>query len=406
MKQISELSHSVKQPHFISEQFTRSNTHKKKNILFISPILSGRHLYRYIMPYLILSKHDCARTAITGLNKYDPDMPYSEIEAEFGTKEILWADVIVFPFTTQNLKPLYEYIREVNPTAKIFYSIDFNFYLVHKWHPYHETFKDDSTILTIEDNIFNCDIALFSNYSLLSYVELRLIESKKLRHSEAVFNCHFQWQPLFIDEAIVTENVHDDSLMLEREPEEILRIGIIATEFNWVDIYSYKNELEAIQKKHGGKVTFVLIGFNGLNSRGETCLPVGFEFQEVEKCTIVHYFKALCFHNLDAIFIPRIANDFNDTSENYNKFLEAGIFNLPIIVSDIFPYNSIQEAEKENYGDFMFVMKKEGDLVELIDHAVQNPQILKERGQIAYQVVNDIYTFHEGNLPILDRMFS
>jgi glycosyltransferase involved in cell wall biosynthesis len=380
----------------VYEQF--NTVHPRKNILFVSPMLSGRHLYRYLLPYLELSKYDKAATALTGLVKYG-ESRYEDIDIQFGSREILWADIIVFPFTTQPMTELFNRIREINPKVKLFYNIDFNYYLMHESHPFHAHISQSQVTLDIEDNVIASDVTLFTNQTLLEFVKNRIDQAVKDRYDDKPVLTSYQTQALLTDIDIVTENQQGQVLV---EPDGTLRIGIVCQDYHWKDIHAWSKQMHTVQEKHGDKVRFVFIGFNGVNAENKSCVPPDFKFEYVPKSSIVHYFKELSALSLDAIFIPLVRNAYNETSEGYNRFLEASVLKIPVIVPDVAPYNTLDE----NPGDFMFLLKKKEDLLLLVKEFIKDRTRLKQMGEKAYQEVYEKFTYHDANIVLLDRIYS
>lgn len=130
MKAVLDLTKAITDRDYFDEQF--SDNGKDKNILFVDPQLNSKHLYRFILPFFSFY-NEKVYTAITNLTKYSPYGQIANFDPILTQKEIMWADYIVFPFTTASLtKPngIYEAIREVNPNCKIVFCVDFNYYLL------------------------------------------------------------------------------------------------------------------------------------------------------------------------------------------------------------------------------------------------------------------------------------
>lgn len=209
MKAILELTKAITDDNYHSQQFDVWGS--DKNILFINPQLSGKHLYKMLLPSRIMRSEGIS-TAITTISKYDPHgQLLGGKEVELNDTMINWAEYFVFPFTTQPLGDLYERIREINSDAKIVYSIDFNFYELSDKHPYKYIFDELSVISDVEDNIFFSDIALVSNakfQELLTYKFKELITKGKYKGvpTKLVVGCF----PFMIDSEIMYENVEFD----------------------------------------------------------------------------------------------------------------------------------------------------------------------------------------------------
>jgi glycosyltransferase involved in cell wall biosynthesis len=401
MKEILEIFKQSSNPEFIDGQF--NNVHWNKNVLFIHPQLNGRHFYRYILPYVVMFEYNAWGTAITSMDKFKPNKEYEESQVPLTSKQILWADYIVFPFTTVNLMNAYKKLREINPDIRVIFNVDFNYYELSKNHPVYDKFSPKEVVSAIEDNIFYSDLTLVTNSKLsevlVNKFTKELNETKyKNKKSSVEIGCF----PMLIDDMLVTENIQEEIVELSDEEKKPLRIGIVGNNYIWEDINSYKSLLKEAKEKLGDKIKFFMIGYEGIDHKTQkSCLPVDFEFEYIKPCTIVHYFKQLRNLQLDLMFIPLRQNEFNTTSENYNKFLEAGMFNVPIMVYDIFPYN---EIIKNGQSGILLTKKKE--FVERLEHFEKNRDELKRMGNMAHDIIMDNFIYHTDNLPMIDQIYN
>lgn len=402
MKEVLDLLTSThKDDKFLSNQY--QDVHWNKNILFIRPQLNGRHFYRYILPYFVMWEFDYWGTAITNIDKYKPFKEYEPTKDRINSKQILWSDYIVFPFSNMPLKEVYEQLKAINPNVKIVYNVDFNYYKLNKNHPLYDQFSDEETVSTIEDNIFYSDITLVTNTKLSEFlIEKFSKELKDKKYQGVDANCQIGVFPIFMDKEIILENVPMEVEPLPEKEQEKLRIGMVATNYSWQDIESYKKYFQEVKDEMGDKVEFVMLGFDGKDKATEkSCFPEGFEFTHVNPCSIIHYYKELKNMQLDMLFIPLRQTEYNMTTENYNKFLEAGLFKIPVMVYDIFPYSELIKN-----GQNGIILKKKKEFVERIKHFEENRDELKRMGDNAYQMVEDNFCYHRDNLPIIDKIFS
>lgn len=427
MKQVLDLINNFKKDEqsieFINNQF--DETHSNKNVLFVSPQLNGRNFYKYIMPYILMYEYDVMGTAMIGMDKFKPNNEYDFTNIPLYSKQILWADYIIFPFSIQNLSPLYENIRYINPEVKIVYNVDFNFYLLGKSHPLHDKFNNEEVISILEDNIFFSDLCLTTNKNLSEYLSNKFSEElNETKYKDIESNVEIATLPILIDEPLIMENIEqvkntpketkntssDESLNESKKdsPEENvnvedkLKIGIVASNYTWEDLNSYKEQFKELQDKFGDKITFYVIGYDGIDLKTKkSCFPSGFNFEYIKPCTIIHYYKQLKSLNLDLLFIPLRKIEFNETSENYNKFLESSLFNIPIIVSDVFPYNQII-----NDGDNGILMKNKKDLIIKIESFLNAKHDLKRIGSNACDFVKKHFLYNESTIGIFDNLLS
>lgn len=402
MKEVLDLVKVVNtQPDFFDSQF--KTVHWNKNILFVNPQLNGRHFYRYLLPYLVMWEYDVWETAITSIDKYKPNKEYEKVEVPINSREILWADYIVFPFTDMALAPIYEQLRLINPEIKIVFNVDFNYYHLSKQHPLFEQFNSKEVTETIEDNTFYSDITLVTNSKLSEFlVEKFSKELNDTRFKGLKSNLEIGIFPILLDEPIIMENVPQEVEPLSEAEQKQMRVGIIATNYTWQDIESYKEMFKEAKEKLGDKVKFVMLGFDGIDHRtNKSCFPKNFEVEHIKPCSIIHYYKQLKEMQLDLLFVPLRQNEFNTTSENYNKFLESGIFKVPIMVYDVFPYNEIIKN-----GQSGIILTKKKQFVEKLEHFEKHRDELQRMGNNAYNIIKDNFIYHKDNLPMIDKIYS
>ena len=104
---------------------------------------------------------------------------------------------------------------------------------------------------------------------------------------------------------------------------------------------------------------------------------------------------------MDLIFIPLRKNDFNKTSENYNKMLEAGLFNIPVMVTDMFPYNQmIKDAQNG------IILKDKKDFILKLEHFLTAKHELKRIGLGANQFIKQNFLYSEMTIGIYDDILS
>ena len=347
-------------------------------------------------------ENDAWSTAITSMDRYKPNKEYEAINIPLNSMQILWADLIVFPFTFDDLTKSYENLRKINPSVTIVFNVDFNYYELSKNHPVFKDFQNRNAIENIENNIFYSDLTLTTNTMLTDVVLEKFKELSETKFKDKDSFVSIGSVPLFIDREIILENVELKPQPLPIEEQSKLRIGIIATNYTWEDINSYKEQLKKIQEELGDNVLFYVYGFDGIDYQtNKSCFPENFKFIQIKPSTIVHYFKQLRNIQLDLLFIPLRKNTFNETTENYNKFLEAGLFKVPVMVYDIFPYNKIIKN-----GDNGILLSKKDDLIERVKFFNENKPELKRMGNNAHRFVIENFSINEQMISIIDDIYT
>ncbi len=212
MKHVLELSKVITNSRYFDGQF--ENKENKKNILFIAPQLSSRHLYNYVLPFFSFYS-DGVSPAITSLKKFNPYEQIVRLDVTLNAKELKWANFVVFPFTTQDLSRefgFYEAIREVNPKIQIVFYVDFNYYEIPSRNHYYDLFQFPDIINQVERNILKCDLCLTTNEELDGYMFNKfneLVENKYAEEKDIFVN--FSYIPILMDEEIVTQNIDFDA---------------------------------------------------------------------------------------------------------------------------------------------------------------------------------------------------
>src|SRR5258708_7714813 len=125
-------------------------------------------------------------------------------------------------------------------------------------------------------------------------------------------------------------------------------IGIKVTETNAEDIAYYNEQFKEINRLYEDKVKLLFFGYRPENDK--TNMLDGVVFEYVKPVSKIHYFKQLKACEIDLLFVPLINNTYNITSEDHDKFMEAGLMEIPIITIEIYPYSQLIASSKE--GDY------------------------------------------------------
>lgn len=211
MKSVLDLTRAIGNYDYYYSQFSKWGD--EKNILFVSPQLSGNGLYKMILPFFSMFSEKVA-TAITSLNRYDyREQLLGGDDFTISDEMIEWADFIVFPFTTQPLVvEYYERIRSIKKDARIVFLVDFNFYELTALHPYKFMFDEPIVLSAVEDNIWFSDICLTSNQNLAGYIVNKFGAYAKSKYANTPSFLRVACMPYMIDTDIVLKNVNYEPL--------------------------------------------------------------------------------------------------------------------------------------------------------------------------------------------------
>lgn len=97
-----------------------------------------------------------------------------------------------------------------------------------------------------------------------------------------------------------------------------------------------------------------------------------------------------CYNSADVCIAPLASNDFN-TYKSTLKTVEAGCKGMPLICSDMLPYN------EDNLCDGIVFCKNSKDWYNAIDDFVKRPHKIKEKGDILHKHVFRHYNLHTEN---------
>ncbi len=87
-----------------------------------------------------------------------------------------------------------------------------------------------------------------------------------------------------------------------------------------------------------------------------------------------HTRYAFMYQNIDVALAPLEDTNYNQYKSEL-KIIEAGYFGIPVIASDVYPYNTVIK-----HGVNGFLVKKEKDWLKYIKHFINNPQDIKVMG--------------------------
>ncbi len=251
MKDVISLTRAITDEKFYKEMFEEWG--EDKNILFVSPQLSGKHLYKTLLPYFLMQSEEIS-TAITSLKRFDHRKQLLGYEIDLNNAMIQWADFIVFPFTTQPLvEEIYNTIRANKPEIKIVYSIDFNFYELSKNHPYNDIFSEETVINDVEDNMFFADMVLTNNIELSKYLIEKFKKIIPAKYEGVESYMGIATLPTMIDTDIVLKNIDYDiqeSVSINAKPVEVAHTDTVQKVIDKVtDVAEAVKEKDLIRKE-------------------------------------------------------------------------------------------------------------------------------------------------------------
>lgn len=241
-----------------------------KNILFVNPQLSSQQLYKTFLPYYGLYSSSVF-TSLTGVSKYNPREQLVELDFPINSKQIIWADFIVIPFTSMNLTKgetnLYDAIKRINENCKVVFSVDFNFYTLSQNHPYKDIFTEIG-IRNVEDNIWFSDITLISNMVFRDYLMEKMQILKTGRMNGVSTSANIGCVPFFINSEILLENVS-----YEAQPSEKIDGFIPYNDKKTIKHLKKVSDVAASPSKNRYQINVLKEGDKWILKKGKTGKP-------------------------------------------------------------------------------------------------------------------------------------
>ncbi len=179
-------------------------------------------------------------------------------------------------------------------------------------------------------------------------------------------------------------------------------IGIIVTEFNAEDILFYNEQFKEINRLYKDQVKLLFLGYKPEADKHNMLADVEYEY--VKPMSIIHYFKQLKASDIDLLFIPFINNTYNITSEDHNKYMEAGLNGIPVIVAEVYPYSNVIGNDFNG-----FLYKNPEDFIPSLKDLLANKLpngIVKLCGTRAYEYVMKDFNFMAKHLQTISNIYS
>jgi len=179
------------------------------------------------------------------------------------------------------------------------------------------------------------------------------------------------------------------------------RIGIIVNGYNYFDISEYKDQFAELNNSHPA-IKFILIGYVPEMDKFNLLESPNMEY--TNPVSISHYFKHLKALKLNLLFIPLADSDLNISSENFNKFVEASILNIPVITKRQYPYSKLMRNQISG-----FIYEKTKFFINMVIEVYQsaNREVLLTNCAITgHELVSKNIQYTENNVNRLINSFD
>jgi hypothetical protein len=384
MKIVSDLYKKIRNTSYYRSQFAESNN--KKKVLFLDPIMTDFDWYTCLIPYFALEENGNIQTAVTGLYRF------SELETKpqtvLSTTEIAWADVIVVPFTLEKFfgaNELFDAIRKMKPAIKIIFTVEFDFYEIKADHYLLKDNPDskEAIIERLEGNCKAADRILVMNEKLATKLKTKGFPDVKR-------------MPVFYSDEVIKENVDFTETLGNKHTPNIFYLSCDLNDYNYNTFKEYIPVLTELQKKHKKNFKLIIIGDDPKKYYPKFSL----DYVHLKRGSIIHKHKNIVKSNADCHLVLNKKTEYYQNSETASDYIERGLFSIPIIAMNIYPYNEFIST-----GENGFLLKGRKDLMKIVENHIKDKKVLH---QICANVKADMEAHHEidsGKLDHLDTLF-
>ena len=169
-------------------------------------------------------------------------------------------------------------------------------------------------------------------------------------------------------------------------------IGILVSETNLESIRHYNEQFRLINKRYKNRVKLLFFGYNPEKDPFKSLEGVDYDY--VKNVSIIHQPKQFNACEINLLFVPLVKNGMNASSEDIDEFLFAGIFKIPILVCDIYPFNKVVQNDVNG-----FIYKdREAFYPYLEDLLRTRIPVIELAGKSAYIDVTSKFNFSDNNL--------
>lgn len=307
---------------------------KLVHVLYVSPVLSGAGFYRMIGPMLEMNKTSTHRSIINKIHKWDFARHFDDYDNPLDERLLGWAHYIVLPTIFSSIDYILEIIESTNPEAVVVMDIDQNYFDLGENHPLSKKISSEMKEELLQ-NLMKVDKILCATSGLSEVITERL----QLKTAEEDSQLLVIQSPELSMEAFKELKVEERK---EKSPDDLIRIGYVGSPADLEDFETILSVLEDLQKEEK-KMELVFVGWNG-TARGENKAGE-LIYRYVKSVRFTEYYEKLNELELDMILLPLKESKFNK-GKTAVKYLEASAMGIPVIASDVAPFNTLIEDGK------------------------------------------------------------
>ena len=407
MKSTLELYKQLQSGSFEQCYPLQQEENNKVKILFVAPFLSGTGYYRSILPLLELNKTDSHCAIITEINKPNFAVDIDEFIFEVDPDLIKWTDYIVLPRYCCSLKRFIDAAKAINPNVQFVMDMDTNYHALPEIYPGYDNLKNsthkklgnlEKRQQVLLSNIASMDLLLGVTNELLDYYEELLDEHYPNS------GVRTEYLPNLISDYNY-ENIDE----IQKNAGEKIRIGLIGKISTYYDIVHINDVLKEVSNQYEDKIEIILFGWDGKDPSGKDLLD-GVKFTSIKSVNFADYrkykrlmkgyFTVLNELQLDIALLPMLDIPCNTHGKSPIKYLEQAAFSVPVVASDIEPYQSIIQ-----HGKTGFLASSKEQWVKHIGSLVESKELRSQIATTANKFAWKEWSYTSANLDLLKDIF-
>jgi hypothetical protein len=369
MESIKKIMDRVNNPKLdLETKYPELRMNIGKNILFVSPMLNKQGIYRMILPALELKETGRFNTIISQIIPEDSKKTIDDFHIKLVPELIRWADFAVFSANGQNLEPVLKKIKEINPKIKIIMDMD---RIYHALNPNNYTAKRFTIERqrNLESNLKLVDLSTYPDKVVEDFYKKKI---------------NMNMRTAILPNLLSPYQLEGIDMKAKRsiDKDGKFRVLIMSDADDFDDINSFRDTINDIMVRVPEAKIYVL----GNSIMHENKNPLRFvNYTRVPYEDMTSYYKILFNINPDLAIVPIKRMAYYRT---YYKILELGLFGIPTITLNEYPYNHLL---KKDLHVLMSGQKK--TLVSNVRSVIDNLEMREKLGRYIRQFVTEKYSF-------------
>lgn len=350
----------------IMDRYPELKSKEGKNILFVSPMLNKQGLYRMILPALELKETGRFNTIISQILPDDHQKVIDDYHIKLVPELIRWADYIVFAANGQNLEPVIARIKDLNPRVKTVMDMDRNYHALNQNNYAAKKFTVEKQ-RNLENNLKLVDFSTYPDFITEDYYR------KKIGLALKTFILPNLLSPFQVE--------FDKTAERPKDKDGKYRILLMADSDDFDDINSFRDTINDVMVRVPEAKVYVLGSVVYENKNALRFI----NYTRVPCDSLIDYYKIIWNMNPDLAIIPVKKQAFHRT---YYKILELGLFGIPMISMNEYPYNHLLKKDVH-----ILLSGQKKTFVSSVRAAIDSAEMREKLSKYAKNYITEKYSF-------------